>query len=332
MNAIPLACPICRFVLQIAHDLYRCQQCGRTYASNFGISSLGTDDVPLDPAEQGLVDKLSAMYSTATVEEMSQARLAAGEATEELRQMYANYHRALRQRGPAFLRMFQERAAQVGWDGYDRCAALDIGCGIGGGVLALAREFEHVVGLDISLSSLIIARKVIENAGVNNVTLVHASAHRLPFLSSAFDYIMAINVLEHIFTPERMLAEVRRGLAQRGVFAGDSRNRFDLFFKEPHVGLRWVGCLPRRWMAPYVRWRIGVDYNIMHAFLLSYGDLSGALQTTFGSQWRIMLPDAAAYGAAGSAVSISNNMNRVGMWRPLLARITPSHIVLARQS
>ena len=66
MNAIPLACPICRFVLQIEHDLYRCQQCGRTYASIFGIPSLGADDVPLGPAEQGLVDKLSAMYSTAT--------------------------------------------------------------------------------------------------------------------------------------------------------------------------------------------------------------------------------------------------------------------------
>jgi len=120
-------------------------------------------------------------------------------------------------------------------------------------------------------------------------------------------------------------------LAARGVFAGDSRNRFDLFFKEPHVGLRWVGYLPRRWMVPYVRWRIGVDYNIMHAYLLSYRDLSQALQTAFDAQWRIVLPDAAAYGAAGKAADVAEKINRVRRLRALAARVAPSHIALARR-
>jgi len=329
---IALACPYCQIALQTAAECWLCLQCGRKYASTLGIPSLGGADLDAAPTERTLIDQLVAAYPTATVEEMSQARLAVGKANAELCQFYVNYHRTLHQRGPAFLRMFQERVAQAGWDNYDRRVALDIGCGIGGGVLALAPEFEHVVGLDISLSSLIIARKVIEEAGLKNVTLVHASALLLPFLPGVFDYSMAINVLEHIFTPERMLTEVRRVLAVRGLFAGDSRNRFDLLFKEPHVGLRWVGYLPRRWMAPYVRRRIGVDYNVMQARLLSYRDLAYALQVAFGAQWRILLPDAAAYGAAGTAADVAEKINRVRILRSLAARIAPSHIALGRRA
>jgi SAM-dependent methyltransferase len=181
------------------------------------------------------------------------------------------------------------------------------------------------------LSSLIIARKVLEETGIRNVTLVHASAHQLPFLTGTFDYAMSINVLEHIFTPETILAEVRRVLRANGVFAGDSRNRFDLFFKEPHVGVRWVGCLPRRWMTRYVRWRVGVDYEATHTHLLSYGDLTRALKTTFGTQWRIVLPDAAAYGASAKLGSIVEGIDRVGVFHPILIRVAPSHIVLARR-
>jgi ubiquinone/menaquinone biosynthesis C-methylase UbiE len=73
---------------------------------------------------------------------------------------------------------------------------------------------------------------------IQNVTLVHVSARRLPFIAGAFDYAMSINVLEHIFTPETILAEVQRVLWANSVSAGDSRNRFALFFKEPHVGVR----------------------------------------------------------------------------------------------
>lgn len=327
---IALACPYCQTAVQTAAERWLCPQCGRNYTSTLGIPSLGGADLDATPTERALIDQLVAAYPTTTIEEMSQARLAVGKANEELRQFYANYHRTLRQRGPAFLRMFQERMAQADWDQYDRRAALDIGCGIGGGILALAREFEQVVGLDISLSSLIIARKVIEEAGLKNVTLVHASALQLPFLPGTFDFSMAINVLEHIFTPEGMLSEVCRVLAARGVFAGDSRNRFDLFFKEPHVGLRWVGYLPRQWMARYVRWRIGMDYQ--GTYLLAHSDLAHALQTAFGTQWRVVLPDASAYGAPARLGAIAERIDRVGVLHPLLIRIAPSHIALARRA
>lgn len=325
-----LACPVCKTELQVTADCWSCPQCARVYTGTLGIPSLGGRDIEPEPIERELIGRQVAMYDTATVEELAQARLATAVTNEERRQFYANYQRSLHKRGLAFHRMFQQRLRQQGWDDYGRRLALDIGCGSGSGLLALAREFEQVVGLDISLSSLIIAKKVLAVEGVHNVTLIHASAHHLPLLAGAFDYAMSINVLEHIFTPATMLGEVRRVLAPRGVFGGDSRNRFDLFFKEPHVGIRWVGLMPRRWMARYVHWRTRLDYTATHTRLLSHSELATALKAAFGLNWRIVIPDAAAYGAPQGVREIVEQINRVSALRPLLVRIAPSHIALAR--
>lgn len=331
MGTVVLACPICIIALNVGDGQFVCPRCQRVYRCTMGIPSLGGSDLEPTSIECALIGQLATMYATASIDEMSQARLATGATNEERRQFYANYHRTLRERGPAFQRMFQRRLQQNGWNDYGRRLALDIGCGVGSGLLALAHEFDHVVGLDISLSSLIIARKVIEEAGLSNITLVHASAHHLPFLDSTFDYAMAINVLEHIFMPDAMLAEVRRVLAADGVFVGDSRNRFDPFFKEPHVGVRWVGCMPRRWMARYVRWRTGLDYGATHTHLLSHHDLARALTLTFGSSWRIVMPDAMAYGAPRKVRDVAEALNRMRVLRSLLVRVAPSHIALARR-
>ena len=330
--SIAFACPQCKIELQVVTERWSCPQCGRSYPSTLGIPSLGGADLEATSTEHTLIDQLVAAYPTATVAEMSQARLATGATSEERRQFYASYHRTLGERGPAFHRMFQQRLQQRGWTNYGHKAALDIGCGIGGGLLALAHEFDHVVGLDISLSSLIIARKVLAEAGLTNVTLVHASAHQLPFLPGTFDYAMAINVLEHIFTPVTMLAEISRVLSPRGVFGGDSRNRFDPFFKEPHVGVRWVGFIPRSRMTRYVRWRTGLDYKATHTYLLSYCDLAQALRATFGTNWQIAIPDAVAYNAPRRARDLVELLNRFGVLRPVLIRLAPSHIALARRA
>jgi ubiquinone/menaquinone biosynthesis C-methylase UbiE/uncharacterized protein YbaR (Trm112 family) len=330
--SIRFACPICQSELRTGTEQWSCLQCGRVYPCTLGIPSLGGATLQPTSTERELVDRLVVLYETMSIEEMSQARLATGVTSEERRKFYANYHRMLHERGPAFQRMFQRRLQQHGWNDYGRYSALDIGCGIGSGLLALAREFDHVVGLDISLSSLIIAHKVVGQAGLTNVTLIHASAHCLPFLDGTFNFAMSINVLEHIFTPETMLTEVHRVLVSGGVFIGDSRNRFDPFFKEPHVGVRWVGLMPRKWMARYVHWRTGLDYNATHTHLLSWGNLAQGLKKAFGSEWQIVIPDVGAYGASQSARNMVEALNSIRLLRPLLVRLAPSHIALARRT
>jgi ubiquinone/menaquinone biosynthesis C-methylase UbiE len=161
------------------------------------------------------------------------------------------------------------------WPDAGRRVACEIGCGRGDGLPALARDFDHVVGVDVNLPSLLGAAKLISERRLSNVTLVQASAHELPFPDRAFNYIQAINVIEHVFRPQHFFAEIKRVLSPSGVFCGDSRNRFDLFFPEPHAKLMWVGFLPRQLMAPYVRMRAGRSYGGVN--LLSYFELERAL-------------------------------------------------------
>ncbi len=137
-------------------------------------------------------------------------------------------------------------------------------------------------------SSFTGAAKLVADRGLSNVTLVQASAHELPFRDRVLDYVQAINVIEHVFRPEHFFKEIRRVLAPDGIFCGDSRNRFDAFFPEPHVKLMWVGFLPRQLMDRYVRLRTGFGYG--RKYLLSYFELSRALTRSFGSAYRSPCP------------------------------------------
>jgi ubiquinone/menaquinone biosynthesis C-methylase UbiE len=209
--------------------------------------------------------------------------------------------------------------------------AMDIGCGTGAGLLPMAHEFTHVVGLDVRMSSLIVAKKLIENHGISNVTLIQGSALCMPFPSSLFDYVTAINVLEHIFEPAAMMEEVHRILAKGGAFVGDSRNRFDLFFPEPHARLRWIGFLPRKWMPRYVRWRRGISYETTH--LLSYGDLRRTMTATFRpKEWEIVIPRISTYGFPKWLESLVVTGTECGFLRGLLIRLSPTHLALAHRS
>ncbi len=284
------------------------------------------------PVETTVIAQLCEMYPTATFKELALARLSAyftatDFTVEKLCQHFIRYSLEMRARGQRFHRMFQNELTQH-LSAPHLGLALDIGCGTGAGLAALAPEFEHVVGLDIRMSSLIVAKKLIESEGLTNITLVRGTALRLPFPDRVFDYTMTINVLEHVFEPARMLKEVHRVLAVGGVFAGDSRNRFDLFFPEPHVELRWVGFLPRRWMAPYVRWRVGVSYD--HTHLLSFGDLQRALQAVFGREWRIVIPET-SYDDSASEERKTGCARRIAPLYAILMRLLPTHLALARR-
>ena len=170
-----------------------------------------------------------------------------------------------------------------------------------------------------------------QEAGLENFQLVQAYGQGLPFAGEQFAYIMAQNALEHLFDVDAVLAEIVRLLQPGGGFAADSRNRYDLLFKEPHVHLRWVGFLPRRWAPRYVAWRNGMRYD--NTWLLSYGDLRRLLQRHFGPRrYRILFPDTAAYGGAPVADRWLNLLERGG---PLAAPVKfffPSLLALATKA
>jgi ubiquinone/menaquinone biosynthesis C-methylase UbiE len=85
---------------------------------------------------------------------------------------------------------------------------LDVGCGSGDDVRALARRVAPsgcVIGIDISEAMIGQARK--QNA-VPCVDYCVADAHALPFADASFDAARVERVMQHVEDPDKALAEM----------------------------------------------------------------------------------------------------------------------------
>jgi ubiquinone/menaquinone biosynthesis C-methylase UbiE len=146
------------------------------------------------------------------------------------------------------------------------------------------------------LPVLLLAKKSLEELEIQNVILVQANAQRVPIQNGCIDYTVAQNVIEHLIDVKPALYEIRRVLKQGGCFCGDSRNRYDLFFPEPHVKLRWVGLFPRKLQAWYVRKLKHVTYADAHACLLSWWELRRNARQVFGRSAHVVFPRVSVFG------------------------------------
>jgi SAM-dependent methyltransferase len=212
-----------------------------------------------------------------------------GEA-DALRQLWLDHEERAPQRGERRWGQIERLARATGRQPTTDGVALDVGCGMGSALFALARRSRLAVGVDILLTDLLLARKRFAEAGIDNVALVCGSAVGLPLADESFDVLNATDVVEHMPDQGKFLAEARRVLRPGGVFCFNSPNRFSLVTREPHVRLWGVGWLPRRWMEPYVRWRLGKPYRGKR--LLSFFELRRLLRGAFGRSFttRALVP------------------------------------------
>ena len=165
-------------------------------------------------------------------------------------------------------------------------AALEVGCGTGGFLVAATRRFKHVVGVDIAFRWLIIARKRLEEAGLN-VPLVCACAEYMPFRKDIFDLVVAENVIEHVCYQEKTLQDCSRVLSKAGVLFLATPNRFSVT-AEPHVRVWGVGFLPRILMNRYVQLVKGITYE--HIKVLSFFEIKRLLKRCSLKDHQILLP------------------------------------------
>jgi 2-polyprenyl-6-hydroxyphenyl methylase/3-demethylubiquinone-9 3-methyltransferase len=114
---------------------------------------------------------------------------------------------------------------------------LDIGCG--GGLLtnALAKRGHTVSGIDLSASSLDIAKQADSTASVR-YTL--ASADALPYPAETFDVVCAMDLLEHVDNPENVIAEASRVLKKNGLFFFHTFSRNLLSWFLVIKGVEWA--------------------------------------------------------------------------------------------
>ncbi len=169
-------------------------------------------------------------------------------------------------------------------------AMLEVGCGTGGFLVAAKPRYRFVIGIDIALRWLIIAKRRFEELNME-IPLLCCCAEFLPFSGDSFDLVVANAVIEHTKDQERVLSEAFRVLKDRGMLFLTTANRYSLA-PEPHVRVWGVGFFPRRAMARYVRLIRGVPYR--HIRLLSAFELRGMLKRSRFQDDRILLPDIGA--------------------------------------
>jgi ubiquinone/menaquinone biosynthesis C-methylase UbiE len=88
---------------------------------------------------------------------------------------------------------------------------LEVACGRGGFVRALARRGADAVGLDFSLAALKIGReRSLKFQEENRATFVQGDAHALPFPDDYFDLIISCETIEHLPQPEKGVSEFHR--------------------------------------------------------------------------------------------------------------------------
>jgi len=94
---------------------------------------------------------------------------------------------------------------------------LELGCGSGKTLLAIARHDVRLVGLDISSSALGLAYESLKGVG-REAQLVRGECTALPFPDGRFDTVFAYHILDHLLEPDRKKAvdEIARVTAPGG--------------------------------------------------------------------------------------------------------------------
>lgn len=118
-------------------------------------------------------------------------------------------------------------------------SVLDVGCGAGFLSNYLAKKKYQVTGIDLSQSSLEIARKY---DLTTKVKYIQADAYQLPFNKASFDVICAMDILEHVEHPARLIQEASRVLKPGGLFFFHTFNRTWLS--------RWIVIKGVDWLVP----------------------------------------------------------------------------------
>ena len=156
----------------------------------------------------------------------------------------------------------REWLGHLGEPNDDRQPWLDVGTGTGDLAVVVAERGHAVVGVDVAMRWLVVARRRAELAGVE-AEFVCCNAEFLPFLPGTFARVTSVGTIEHCSDARRALSEARRVTAAGGDVRLRTVNRYTML-AEPHVGIWGVGFVPRPLADRYVRWRGGQGYAHHH--------------------------------------------------------------------
>lgn len=113
---------------------------------------------------------------------------------------------------------------------------LDVGCGAGFLCNPLAINGHDVTGIDLSKESLLTAERFDET---KKVKYLYGNALDLPFEDSSFDVVCAMDILEHVDDPKKLIQEASRVLKEKGLFFFHTFNKNFLSYLMVIKGVEW---------------------------------------------------------------------------------------------
>jgi len=229
----------------------------RTSAAGKEALIRGVPTADRDVLLNGLVEAIGS-YSRPCLEQLPTAELRYLASRGDLHQRYADPRRgqgwlmwemSAVERGRLALADV-EACAQVEWKN-DR--ALDVGCGDGGFLVAMAQKGAAAYGLDLMEFNVLGAMLRAEAWGLP-FNLARGSAMSLPYRSQSFDAVTCGDVIEHVANQREALREIKRVLRPGGILwlAAPTRYFWPNLLRDPHYGYFGLSALGRRLAASYL--------------------------------------------------------------------------------
>ncbi|MDP4195854.1 MAG: class I SAM-dependent methyltransferase [Bacteroidota bacterium] len=153
---------------------------------------------------------------------------------------------------------------------------LDLGSGQGGLVEeALLRGYD-AYGVEPGEEFVKLSKLRLKNNKLDETKVLNVNGENLPFEDNTFDYVISLQVLEHVKDPIPILKEIFRVLKPNGKCYLSCENY--LAFKEQHYRVKWLPLLPKFLGAIYLRLK-----KKNPSFLLEY-----VHYTTYPQIWRMI--------------------------------------------
>lgn len=123
------------------------------------------------------------------------------------------------------------------------------------------------------------ARVRLADAGFPPRRIVRSTGERLPFPAESFDYVVSLQVLEHVEDPGQVIREIERVL-KPGASCWVACENY-LAFREQHYRVAWLPLLPKWLGAAYLRAR-GRDPEFLrrHVTYITYPQFRALVSST----------------------------------------------------